>query len=92
MMSNHSAKATVRPNAGSEALIFISLSHARRNKRRGGCRRSVGIHPREPFSQVLPVCLDQVKEFFHVSEFNQMQLNLVGNLAGKHGRVLFLDE
>ena len=39
---------------------------------------------------MLPVCVDQAKELFHVREFNQTQLNLFGNFAGKHGRVLFL--
>src|SRR5580658_8506830 len=82
-MANHAANAALEANDHLECSIFGKLAGTGSDECRGVRDRMRLIHPRQPFSQMLPVGVGQIENLLGMLFLKQFQINFVRDLQMK---------
>jgi len=81
MVADNSRKLPFKPNPGLKAPVMKVLFAGRSNKAHSIGEGDVAVHPREPFSQVLAIRIDESEEALRIGALDESQLS--GKAAGK---------
>jgi hypothetical protein len=80
MVTNHTGQLSPVADAQLETLVIRKLSQGTFDERLAVFNGSFVIYPRQPYSQMRPVGMYQVKEFLCMSFLEQTQFGIVVNV------------